>query len=161
LEFFRNQTLIIQGNKRVAGSNVRAAYAYFGQHPPPGHLVTLLSEVRGQELYPYIGREPGGQVLSVDGEPLRAAYGKNIMNTKFRLCNGAPAGSTPPPPPAAPPPAPPRAKPPMGPSELLRDSTFRSACFAALGQHAKEDCLSRLDGPSPPPRKIRGGGAEY
>ena len=32
---FADALVVLEGDKRIAGSNVQAAYAYFGQSPPP------------------------------------------------------------------------------------------------------------------------------
>jgi len=87
-------------------------------------------EVRGQELVAIITREPAAQALTIDGEPLRATFGKAISTVKFRLCNGVSSSSAGTP--AAPPPST-QATAPAGPTERLLDSTFRSAYATALG----------------------------
>jgi hypothetical protein len=44
---------------------------------------------------------------------------------------------------------------------LLKDSTFKSAYFKALGGKAKEPWLTKLDAPAPLIEKVRVAGTEY
>jgi hypothetical protein len=49
----------------------------------------------------------------------------------------------------------------IGPPDLLKDPKFKSVYYKALGAKVKESWLAKLDGPSPPTKKIKIGSTEY
>ena len=65
---FADTLVVLQGNKRLAGTNLQAAYSYFGQGAPPDYQVALLSEVRGLQLMAVVFRDKSGQYLTLDGD---------------------------------------------------------------------------------------------
>jgi hypothetical protein len=95
--------MVEQGNKRMTGSNVQAAYSYFGQSPPPDYQVALLGEVRGEQLIFLVYRDKTGQYITIDGDTkVRAALGKALLDRKYRSCNPAQQTAIPNPPSTAP-----------------------------------------------------------
>jgi hypothetical protein len=154
--------MVEQGNRRLTGNNLQAAYAYFGQSPPPDYQVALLSEVRGGlQLLFIVYRDKLGQYITLDGDPkVQAALGKTLLARKFRSCDAAKnqgAAAS-----AAPAPASKNQSDALiGPPELLNDAQFKSAYYKALGAKVKESWLAKLDGPAPPIKKIKVGGTDY
>lgn len=158
---FADTLVVLQGNKRLAGTNLQAQHSYFGRSAPPDYLVALVSEVRGQEMIALVFRDKSGQYLTVDGDQkVRANLGKTMLGYKYRLCDSGRAA-----PPAPPPPAPPVATQSgeaiSNPWDLLMDPAFKSAYYKALGAHGKEHWLTVLDGPATPNRKMTVAGQEY
>src|SRR4029077_9683989 len=48
---FENDVVFLNGSNRVAGANLQASYSYYGNSPPEGFVVALLSETAaGLEL---------------------------------------------------------------------------------------------------------------
>jgi hypothetical protein len=150
--------MVEHGTKRLMGGNVQAAYAYFGQSPPPDYQAALLSEVRGgSQLLFIVFRDKSSQYITLDGDPkVRAALSKALLEQKYRSCNATSKETTMPAPASAV-----QSKPMVGPTELLADPKFKSAYYKALGPKVKERWLAQLDGPSPPIKKIHVVGAEY
>jgi hypothetical protein len=73
-----------QGDKRLAGNNVQAAHAYFGQSSPPNYQAALLSEVRrGSQMLFIVFRDGRGQYITLDGDQrVQAALGKTLLARK-------------------------------------------------------------------------------
>ena len=149
--------MVEQGNKRMTGRNVQAAYSYFGQSPPPDFQVALVSDLRdGLQLFFLVYRDKSGQYITIDGDTkVQAALGKPLLGRKYRSCD--PVRKEIPPPP----PSPRQSESITGPGDLLRDARFKSAYYKALGSKVKESWLADLDGPAPPNTKIKVGGTEY
>lgn len=152
------------GNQRIVGRNVQAAYSFFGNSPPPNYQVVLLSEVRpgvGVEFIVY--RDRTGLYATFEADPgMRAILGKAAPAVKYRHCSGSGARQGEAPPVRPPPPAPRTPEPAtMGPADLLNDARFKAAYYRALGGWVREPWLARLDGPGPPVRRVRLGGADY
>lgn len=156
---FADALVFLHGSKRVAGSNVQAASSYFGNSPPEGYLMALLSEVAGgAEMYWFIFEDKSGRYLNIDGDAkLVAAIGKPLVGQKFRRCDGASQRVT------APPPAPPRsyAMTELSAAGILLDPKAKAAYYKALGSLVKEDWLATLDGPSSENKVVAVAGAEY
>ena len=154
--------IVEQGNKRLTGNNVQAAYSYFGQSAPPNYLVALLSDVRGgAQLLFIVFKDASGQYITLDGDQkVQAALGKSLLGRKFRSCDPAnkqtasaqsPAGLS----------SATQAGAMIGPPELLKDAKFKSAYYNALGPKIKETWLAKLDGPAPLVKKVKVAGTEY
>ena len=157
---FADTLVVLQGNKRLAGTNLQAQHSYFGRAAPPDYLVALVSEVRGEQLIAIVFRDRSGQYLTLDGDQqVRANLGKTMLNYKYRICDAARAAPQPPPP--VPPAATQSGEAISNPWDLLKDPAFKSAYYKALGSHVKEDWLTILDGPATPNRKMTVAGQEY
>ena len=154
--------LVERGDKRLTGSRPQASYSYFGQSPPPGYEVALLSQERGApELTFIVYRDRGGLYLQFDAEPrIMAALGRPPANAKYRDCDaarsrreGAAAGRQ------ALQDAQDAAA--LAAASPLADARFKAAYHAALGAHVRQQWLARLEGPAPEPRRLRLAGDEY
>jgi hypothetical protein len=89
--------VVEQGDKRLAGNNVQAAHAYFGQSSPPNYQAALLSEVRrGSQMLFIVFRDGRGQYITLDGDQrVQAALGKTLLARKFYKCDGDRQAATP------------------------------------------------------------------
>lgn len=162
LRVLADALVVEQGNQRIAGREVMAAYSYFGKSPPANYSVALLSQVpRADGLLFIVYQDRQGQYIQIDADPkVRAALGKTIVGARHDRCNAQKAQSQP----AA---AAPSAPPPVGtsamvnPSQLLRDPLFRRAYLTALGPRANQRWLTRLDGPATPTSRVRVAGKDY
>ncbi|MBO9652342.1 MAG: lysozyme inhibitor [Variovorax sp.] len=166
-------TLIVEsGNQRMTGTDPQASYSFFGQSPPRGFQVALLSQVRGMaELTFMVYRDRVGNYVELDGAPnVRAALGPSLTGRRYRQCDGAAmagGGAQPPPPvsagrPNTPPPPPPQAAPAGGnPAVLIADPRFGKTWRAMLGSAGREPWLADMDGPAPEPRWVTVGGTRY
>jgi len=80
--------VVLQGNKRLAGANLQAAFSYFGQAALLNYQVALLSEVRGPQLMAVVFENKSGQYLTLDGDrQVRANLGKAVLENKYWLCD--------------------------------------------------------------------------
>ncbi len=138
--------MVEQGNKRLTGNNVQAAYSYFGQSAPPNYLVALLSDVRGgSQLLFIVFKDGSGQYITLDGDQkIQAALGESLLGRKFRSCDPA-KNQVASAPPAAGQLSPPQSDTMMGAPELLNDAKFKSAYYKALGPKVKESWLAKLE----------------
>jgi len=85
---FRRHADWLQGNKRLAGANLQAAFSYFGQAALLNYQVALLSEVRGPQLMAVVFENKSGQYLTLDGDrQVRANLGKAVLENKYWLCD--------------------------------------------------------------------------
>ena len=152
--------MVEQGNKRMTGNNVQASYSFFGQSPPPGYQVALLSEVRAQlQMIFIVCRDTSGQYIIIDGDPkVRTALGKGLLDRKYRSCNPTQQAAAP----TAPTPAPQKySETEISAPGLLSDPKFKSAYYKALGALVQESWLAKLDGPSPTNKKVKVAGTDY
>jgi hypothetical protein len=157
---FADALVFLDGDKRVAGSKVQAAAAYFGNSPPPDYRTVLLSEMPGgQELLFTIYEDKSGYYLKLDGDQkTMAAIGKPLSAQKFRRCDGA-------------------SKPmhtataataqkkyalhELGASGVLDDPKAKATYYKALGPLSKERWLAKLDGPSPQNKRVKVAGDDF
>lgn len=151
------------GNKRMTGQNLMAAYSYFGPEPPPGHQVTLLSEVRRDaRLLVFVSRDRNGLFVELSGEDPRveaaliSVLGKAQYKAKYRDCDAASRAPEPRPAQAAA----------VLPDDIAswdygRDKTFRTLYLKALGPKAKTSWVAKLDGPSSGTKAVHAAGADY
>ncbi len=159
---FADALVFIDGNKRIAGSNVQAAASFYGREPPPEYRVALLSEVPGGRQFIFVVNEDRfGYYINFDGEPkVLTAIGKPLLAQKFRRCDRA--GESPR---AAPEAAPAAARSytllEVSAAGLLQGPASKAAYYKALGPKAREQWLAKLDGPSPMNRKVVIGATEY
>lgn len=157
---FADTLVVLQDNKRLAGTNLQAQYSYFGRSEPPGYLVALVSEVRSEQLLAIVYRDKSGQYLTLDGDQkVSANLGKTVLGYKYRLCDSTKAA--PPPPPPAPSVATQSGEAISNPWDLLNDPVFKSAYYKALGANVNDPWLAKLDGPATLTRKINVAGHEY
>ena len=154
---FADALVVLEGDKRVAGGKVQAAYSYFGQSPPPYYEVALLSEVRGSgQLMFIVYRDKSGQYMKLDGDAkVLAALGKALSAHRYRHCDPSRKVNAVPPARAA------QSASAGDAGLLLLDPKFKSAYYKALGPMVKESWLAKFDGPSPETRKVKVAGREY
>jgi hypothetical protein len=157
---FADALVFLDGDKRIAGSKVQAAAAYYGNSPPPEYRTVLLSEMPGgQELLFTIYEDKSGYYLKLEGDQkMMAAIGKPLSGKKFRRCDGT----------AKPMQAATAATVPkkyelheLGASGVLDDPKAKATYYKALGQLSKERWLAKLDGPSPQNKRVKVAGADY
>jgi len=153
---FADALVFLDGDKRVAGSKVQAAAAYFGNSPPPDYRTVLLSEIPGgQELLFTIYEDKSGYYLKLDGDKkTMAAIGKPLAGKKFRHCDGAAKPMQT----AAAPVAKSKTKEAW---EYLQEPAFKSAYAKALGPKVKTPWLAKRDGPSPQDKFVQVAGDKY
>ena len=166
---FADALVFLDGDKRVAGSKVQAAAAYFGNSPPPDYRTVLLSEIPGgQELLFTIYEDKSGYYLKVDGDQkTMAAIGKPLSGKKFRRCDGTAKLTQA----AAAPAAQGKGDPnktfkgyaldELGASGLLYDPKAKATYYKTLGPLSKEPWLAKLNGPSPQNKKVKVAGGDY
>lgn len=156
---FAEALVFLNGDKRIAGSNVQAAASWYGRDTPPEYRVALLSEVPGgQQMIFVVNEDRSGYYITLDGDTrVMAAIGKPLTAQKFRRCDVAPKREN-----ATP------AQPPksyklveLDAGGILLDPKAKSAYHKALGPLVRERWLARLDGPSPQNKEVKVAGAEY
>lgn len=149
--------------RTITGAKVQASYSYFGQSPPPGFAVALLSELRdGKELIFLVHQGASGQRIELQADPkLMAALGA-MATQKYRDCDeernkrvaamargerrqAAAAADA-----AA-----------RDTSDPLNHPRLKQAYLRALGARASLPWLAKLDGPGPERKRVRVDGAEY
>jgi hypothetical protein len=160
---FENDIVFLQGDRRVAATNVEAQHSFFGQSAPPGFLVALSSESGPNQLLALIYQDESGTYLQIDGDPpLMAQVGKAAQGLKYRRCSSSrtapPAGK----------PAPSTGAGKKAPvfvgataGAMFEDPIFKASYARALGKMRTEPWLANLDGPSPETRAVRFEGADY
>jgi hypothetical protein len=166
---FADALVFLHGNKRIAGSNVQVASAYFGNSPPPEYRTMLLSEVpSGQELMFAIHEDKSGYYLTLDGDSkTMAAIGKPLSGRKFRRCDGRAKPTQAATPAAAPTKADPNktfngyALTELTAAGLLYNRKAKATYYKALGPLSKEPWLATLDGPSSENQPVKVAGADY
>lgn len=149
--------------RTITGGNLQASYSYFGQSPPPGFAVALLSELRGgKELVFLVGQDASGQHVTLQADPkLMAALGA-MAAQKYRDCDddrnrrvaAAARGA--------------RREEAAGARAAARDMSdplnhpgLKQAYLKALGPRAGLHWLAKLEGPSPERQRVRVDGSEY
>ncbi len=157
---FADVLVFLQGDKRIAGGSVEPAFSYFGNSPPEGFLMVLLSEVpgAGQMLW-FVYEDEPGIYLTIDGEPkVLDAIGALPAGQKFRRCDGKPAK-----PAEAPVSTTPRTYEltELSAPGLLMDPKAKAAYYKSLGPLVNEIWLAELDGPSSENVKVMIAGTEY
>lgn len=152
----RAALVVEQGNRRLVAQDVQAAYSYFGNSPPPGYLVVLMGQVRGQHSMLFVVHgDARGQYIQIDGDkPVMANLGPTLAKARYHRCDAvanqraanmvqqekqAAAAAK----------APQAASQATHPSELVRDKRFKAAWIKALGPLAGERWLAGLEGPAP------------
>jgi len=160
--------MVEAGNQRMTGTDPQAAYSYFGQSPPKGFQVALLSQVRGMsELMFMVYRDRVGNYVELDGAAnVRAALGPSLTGRRYRQCDGpAMAGAAAAPATGVRPPAP-SPQPQVGSSAgnaaaLIADPRFGKTWRTLLGSAAREPWLADMTGPAPEPRWVSVGANRY
>jgi hypothetical protein len=155
---FADSLVIVNRDKRIAGSNVQPAYSYFGNSPPKGYLIALLATAPGGlDMIWLVFEDSSGQYLTIDGDPkVVAAIGKAMVGKKFRRCEGAPQKATAPAPPTRS-----YALHELSAAGILLDPKAKAAYYKALGPLRREPWLADLDGPSPENKLVTVAGTEY
>ena len=140
------------GKAVLTGRNVKAVPNYFGATPPPEFETALTSEVApGEAMVFVLYRNASGLFATVEGSTtVLAALPAALRGKRVRHCDpnrnavpGAPSAAM------------------MMPPGMLRDASFKRVYLQALGPLAKEDWLTRLDGPAQPVEKKAMAGNEY
>ena len=155
---FADALVIVNGNRRVAGSQVQPAYSYYGNSPPEGYSIALLATAPGGlDMVWTVFEDGSGRYLTIDVDPkLIAALGKPLAGKKFRLCGSAPRAATAPAPLTRS-----YALHELSAPGILMDPKARAAYYKALGALRREPWLADLDGPSPENKLVRVAGTEY
>jgi len=139
------------GGKKVAASKFRSTTT-----PPSPSLAdykaTIEGDVPGGDglVFVLTHNAQGLFATVTGGAKSLAPLGPGIVGQRIRHCD--PNRN-----------ALPGTKPPVeiGPPEMLRDGTFKSAYMKALGPLAKTAWLTTLDGPAQPVKTIKAAGADY
>ncbi len=152
----RAALMVEQGNRRLVAQDVQAAFSYFGNSPPPGYLVVLMGQVRGQHSMMFVVYgDAQGQYIQIDADPpVMANLGPVLGKARYNSCDAtanqraadaarqdkqaAVAAK-----------APAAASQASHPSELVRDKRFKAAWIKALGPLSRERWLAGLEGPAP------------
>ncbi|MDZ4145908.1 MAG: Ivy family c-type lysozyme inhibitor [Burkholderiales bacterium] len=155
-----------QGGRRLSGGQTQAAYAYFGNSPPPGYQVALLGEAPGKTSLVFIvSHDRTGQFINVEADRQVASLLGASATARFRSCDAdhnaraareygqANAPKSPSGPIAA--------EAASSPPELLRNAELKALYLKALGPKAKERWLARLEGPAPALKKHKLQSVEY
>lgn len=160
-------TLTVEhGTQRLHGGQAQAAYAYFGNSPPPGYQVALLGEAPGKTSMVFIVyHDRTGQYINVEANRKVASLLGASATAKFRSCdverNARAAreyAQVNPPKTALGPVA---AEAATSPPQLLRNAEFKAIYLRTLGPKSKERWLARLEGPAPELEKHRLQSVEY
>lgn len=155
---FADSLVFLNGDKRIAGSQVESAASYYGPSQPPEYRTVLLSQAASGQLLFAIYQDKAGYYLKLNGEPkVMAAIDKPISAQKFRRCDGG----TSKPAQASALPAKKYALLELSASGVLDDPKSRTAYQKALGPLVREPWLAKLDGPSPLNRQVKVAGVDY
>jgi hypothetical protein len=130
--------------KDVVANRVRGSKTHSGV-ADADFVHAFSGDVRGADTLTFVlFHNKDGLFARIEAGPKTAALIGPAVGQKLRHCdpnrNHLPGKA---------PPAP------LGPTDLLRDTKFRSAYFSALGPLAKERWLARLDGPAPEVKLVR------
>jgi hypothetical protein len=168
---FADALVFLNGDKRIAGSNVQSAASFYGPGQPAEFRTVLLSETPGAQLRFAIYVDKSGPYLKLDPDArLVSAIGPALLRQNFRRCDGSakPVQSA-----AVPAPSPGSsgantaktfkgyALHELSAAGLLYDPKAKSTYYRALGPLTKEPWLAKLDGPSPQNRPVKVAGADY
>jgi hypothetical protein len=155
---FEEALVFLDGNKRIAGSNVQAQASFYGSSSPPEFRTALVSDAPGGQLIFFINEDASGYYITLDGDAkVVAAIGKTLVGKKFRRCDGGPK-------PANSAPAQPARSYKMEELDaggIILDPRAKAAYHKALGSLVREPWLAQLDGPSPQNRIVKVAGADY
>lgn len=78
-----------QGTQRMTGGELQASVSAFGQSPPDGFIVMLMSTVRGRSLNGTVLTDATGPWLQLEGDPqVNRALG-SLTRARFRDCDDA------------------------------------------------------------------------
>lgn len=154
---FADALVFLNGDKRIAGSNVQAAASWFGNSPPPEYRVALLSELPdGQQMIFIVNEDKAGYYITVDGDTkVMGAIGKPLARQKFRRCDAAPKKEMAKPEPRT------YSLVELDAGGILLDPKAKAAYMKALGPLARVSWLASLDGPSPQNKAVKVAGADY
>jgi hypothetical protein len=168
---FVDGLVFLNGDKRIAGSNVQSAASFYGPGQSSEFRTVLLSETPGAQLRFAIYVDKSGPYLKLDPDTkLVSAIGPALLQQKFRRCDGSakPVQTA-----AAPAPSPGSsgantaktfkgyALHELSAAGLLYDPKAKATYYKALGPLSKEPWLAKLDGPSPQNRPVKVAGADY
>jgi len=153
---FADALVFLNGDKRIAGSNVQAAASWYGNNPPPEYRVALLSELPGgQQMIFVVNEDRNGYYITLDGDAkVMGAIGKPLTAQKFRQCDAAPKKENPPAPQTY-------SLVELDASGILLDPKAKAAYLKALGPLARVIWLASLDGPSPQNKAVKVAGVDY
>jgi hypothetical protein len=154
---FEDAIVFLQGNRRIAASNLQPAASWYGNSPPEGHLMTFLSATPdGKEIMFEVYENEAGRYVLLAGDAIDPSI---AFKMKFFACDGAGKKATT----AAvkPVPAPPPSEDQMDAAWMLTVPKFKAAYLKALGARAKTPWLAKLDGPNTQAKKVTVAGKEY
>ena len=168
---FADALVFLNGDKRIAGSNVQSAASFYGPGQSSEFRTVLLSETPGAQLRFAMHVDKSGPYLKLDPDTkLLSAIGPALIQQKFRRCDGRamPVQTA-----AAPVPSPGSAGTntaktfkgyalhELSAAGLLYDPKAKATYYKALGPLSKEPWLAKLDGPSPQNKPVKAGGGDY
>ncbi|MEO8346083.1 MAG: Ivy family c-type lysozyme inhibitor [Betaproteobacteria bacterium] len=168
---FADALVFLNGDKRIAGSNVQSAASFYGPAQPSEFRTVLLSETPGAQLRFAIYVDKSGPYLKLDPDTkLLSAIGPALLEQKFRRCDGSATAVK-----SAVAPAPPQGSSSANSAKtfkgsalhelsapgLLYDPKAKAIYYKSLGPLSKEPWLAKLDGPSPQNRPVKVAGADY
>lgn len=156
--------IVERGDKRLMGRDPQASFSFFGNSPPRGFDVALLSQVRGgSEMMFMVYRDGRGRFIQIEAGPkTAAALGTELLAIRYRACQGSSAAQAAAPPTAPASPASRKSETPASsPDSVVASQAFRSAWRQALDADARESWLARMDGPAPAPRWVDIAGDRY
>lgn len=82
--------VVEQGTQRMTGGSLQASFSAFGQGPPEGFLVMLVSTLRGgPELDALVMADDAGPYLSLQGDARVARALGALAQARFRDCDAA------------------------------------------------------------------------
>ncbi|WP_295958556.1 Ivy family c-type lysozyme inhibitor [Rhodoferax sp.] len=154
LRVLRDALVVEQGDKRVVGRKVQAAFTYFGPSAPPSFKMALVSEVHsGSALDFMVFEDKNGTSIHLQADAsLQAALGKTLLSPRYHRCDDAlspNAGTI-------------TQNEPMSDAEkMLLDPAFKATYLRVLGPLAREAWLAKFNGPRPPARRVRVAGMDY
>lgn len=155
LRVLHDALVVEQGDKRVVGHKVRAAFSYFGPSAPPSFKIALLSQVRsGSAMDFMVFQDKTGTSIHLQADAsLQAALGRSLLSPRYHRCDDTPApsaatGTT-------------HNEPMSDAEKILLNPAFKATFLRVIGPLAREAWLAKLNGPRPPARHIRVAGMDY
>ena len=140
-----------KAGKAVSARPFRSSKTAPSGATPPGFRIAYVGEVKGGDGLVFVmTHDASGLFVTLEGGPgSLATLGPDVRGRKLRHCdpnrNALPGTPLP------------RW---VGPSDLLRDPTFRNAYLKALGPLSREPWLATLSGPAPEVRTLRVAGID-
>lgn len=93
---FEEALVFLEGDKRIASSQVQAAFSYFGRSPPEGYEVALLGDISEErQLLAIVHHDDEGYYILLDADPkTRDQISPSVLKLKYRRCGSASEGKS-------------------------------------------------------------------